>query len=164
MSEKITVRDFDPLKDMIQCLEIYNYYVKETIYTFDLEPVSASHFNSKLSSNHPFLVIDINDKVCGYAYATSFRAKPAYQSTVEVSIYLDKSCQQKGYGSELMRTLLKRLENQYHVVVGGAVASNESSIRLLEKFGFEKVAHYKQVGFKFGEFIDVVAFQKFLSQ
>jgi L-amino acid N-acyltransferase YncA len=174
------VRDVNLETDMKDLLEIYNYYVSDTIVTFDLSLASDTHFESKLCQGHPFFVLLVNDKVCGYAYTSPFRAKPAYNLTCELSIYLHKDFGGRGFGQLslsnflknynihfhnrlLMEELLDKLKSlKFHSVVGGISLPNEKSVKLHERNGFEKVAHFREVGFKFGNYIDVAFYERIL--
>ncbi|KAJ2992696.1 hypothetical protein HDV02_002895 [Globomyces sp. JEL0801] len=156
----MSIRPYNPAIDTKSLLEIYNYYVKETIVTFDLEPANATHFESKISTNHPFIVVVEDNVICGYAYSSSWRTKPAYNSTAELSIYLHKDHVGKGYGSLLLQNLIERLDGKFHAIIGGIALPNHPSVKLFEKFGFEKVAHFKQVGYKFEKYIDVGFYQR----
>ena len=138
---------------------IYNYYVEHTVVTFEETPVSAAEMASRMSddgSGLPRFVYESGGAVCGYAYASKWIGRCAYRHSVECSVYLDHNEVGKGIGGELYQRLLKDLEEKsYHVVIGGIALPNPASVALHEKFGFEKVAHFKQVGWKFGQWIDV---------
>ena len=147
------------IKDAKQIVEIYNYYVLNSIVTLDLVPFSTQDFEEKIktiSSQFPFIVYEENDVLLGYAYANTFRTKPAYNNTVELTIYLKYDELGKQVGKKMYSELLDQLKKQnYHVVIGGLTLPNDASIKLHEKFGFEKVAHFKEVGYKFNKWHDV---------
>lgn len=155
----VVIRNYNPVTDTTRLLEIYNHYVKESIVTFDLEAAQPSHFEAKVSNNHPFIVLEVDQIVCGYAYSSMFRSKRAFDCTAEISIYLHKDHLGNGYGSMLLKNLLDRMKGKFHTVVAGLSLPNPSSVRLHQKFGFEKVAHFKRVGFKFNKYIDVAFYQ-----
>ncbi len=147
------------IKDTKALLDIYNYYVLNTIVTFDIEPLSLETFTKKLThinAKYPFIVFEVNDDVIGYAYGSKWRPKPAYNRTVESTVYVKYGEHGKQIGSKLYTELLSLLKQEnYHVVLGGLTLPNEASVKLHEKFGFKQVAHFKAVGRKFEKWLDV---------
>jgi L-amino acid N-acyltransferase YncA len=147
------------IKDAKQIVDIYNYYVLNSIVTLDLLPFSVLDFEEKIqtiSKDFPFIVFEEGSEILGYAYANTFRTKPAYKNTVELTIYINHSEIGKQIGKKLYGELLRLLKNlNYHVVIGGLTLPNEASVKLHENFGFEKVAHFKEVGYKFDKWHDV---------
>ncbi|HEV8248126.1 MAG TPA: GNAT family N-acetyltransferase, partial [Polyangiaceae bacterium] len=94
--------------------------------------------------------------IVGYAYATRWRTRPAYRFSTEITVYLDPECRRLGIGSRLYEELLAKLQARgVHAAMAGIALPNEASVALHEKFGFSKVAHFKEVGFKFNTWIDV---------
>ena len=139
---------------------IYNHYVATTTISFEEEPVSAADMQQRIldvaSANLPWLVMCEGDTLIGYAYATRWRARAAYRYSVESSIYLDPDYAGKGAGSVLYEALLAELSGRdLHLVIGGIAQPNEASVRLHERLGFRKVAHFSEVGLKFGRWVDV---------
>jgi len=147
------------IEDAQELLDIYNYYVVNTVITFDLEALSLDAFKEKIttvSTDYPFIVYEENSEILGYAYGSKFRPKPAYNNTVESTVYLKHGTQGKQIGSKLYNELLFLLKQKnVHVVLGVLTLPNEASVKLHEKFGFKEVAHLKEVGLKFGEWQDV---------
>lgn len=145
--------------DAQQLVAIYNYYVIHSIVTLDLVPFSAEDFEEKIStisSQFPFIVYEENDEILGYAYASTFRTKPAYNKTVELTIYLKHNTLGKQIGKKMYSELIQQLKAEnYHVLIGGLTLPNDASVKLHEGFGFEKVAHFKEVGYKFDKWHDV---------
>lgn len=145
--------------DAQQLVAIYNYYVIHSIVTLDLVPFSAKDFEEKIStisSQFPFIVYEENDEILGYAYANTFRTKSAYNKTVELTIYLKHNTLGKQIGKKMYSELIQQLkEENYHVLIGGLTLPNDASVKLHEGFGFEKVAHFKEVGYKFDKWHDV---------
>ncbi|MCL4131098.1 UNVERIFIED_CONTAM: hypothetical protein GTU68_022514 [Idotea baltica] len=152
------IRDFD-LNDTKQLLDIYNYYVLNTIVTFDIEPLTLEAFTDKLmriNADYPCIIFEENDEVLGYAYGSKWRPKPAYNQTVEATVYVKNGEHGNQIGSKLYRKLLDLLKEEgYHVVLGGLTLPNDASVKLHEKFGFEQVAHFNEVGRKFDKWLDV---------
>ena len=108
----------------------------------------------------PLLVYVEKDFVLGYAYATRWKARPAYKYSAESSIYLATEVQGRGIGTQLYKGLLNELKHLgIHTVIGGIALPNEASIALHEKLGFVKAAHFKEVGFKHSRWVDVAYWQ-----
>ena len=104
----------------------------------------------------PWLVLEVDGALAGYAYATKWRVRPAYRYSVESSVYLDPAYAGRGLGRMLYATLLDRLrERDLHIVIGGIALPNDASAGLHEALGFRKVAHFSEVGKKFGRWLDV---------
>ena len=147
------------LKDALQIVDIYNYYVLHTVVTFDDTPFSVKEFEHKIetiSSQYPFIVFEEAGEILGYAYANKWREKAAYKYSVESTVYLRFDAIGKQIGTTLYAELLRLLKvNKYHVVVGGLTLPNEASVKLHENFGFKQVAHFKEVGLKFNQWLDV---------
>ncbi len=140
--------------------EIYNYYVKNTAATFEEHEVTAQDMLSRIQSiqseDLPWLVIEHDNRVIGYAYASRWKARSAYRFTVEVSVYLAHSEHGKGNGKALYTALFNIIRNKgFHVAISVVNLPNDSSVAIHEKFGMKKVAHFAQVGFKFGQWQDV---------
>ena len=149
--------------DAERICEIYNHYVTNTIVTFEEEPVTASEMRERIAAvieRLLWLVLECDGVIAGYAYAAPWKARSGYRFTVESSIYLAPVQIGRGFGSALYRALLKALRAlDVHCVIGGAALPNPASIALHEKLGFRQVAHFRQVGRKFGRWIDVAYWQ-----
>jgi len=143
--------------DAAAICNIYNYYIENTIITFEEELVSESEMKSRIqSSKLPWLVFEENEKILGYAFASEWKSRCAYKYSVECSVYLDINYKGKRIGTQFYKELLQQLnELNYNTVIAGIALPNDTSIKFHEKFGFEKVAHFKEVGYKFNKFIDV---------
>ena len=138
---------------------IYNHYVKNTIFTFEENPVSTEEMKDRIAEatvSLPWVVWEENGEIKGYAYASKWKTRSAYRFSVESSIYLQPDFIGKGAGRILYETLISELRNlALHTVIGGIALPNEGSVALHEQLGFLKVAHFKEVGWKFGRWIDV---------
>ena len=148
------------LTDSGAICKIYNHYIENTIVTFEEAPVSKPEMTARISAvldeSFPWLVYCSDQQVLGYAYAGPWKSRSAYNYSVEVTVYLDHNFTGKGIGSALYTSLISDIkEKGMHAVFGGIALPNEASIALHEKLGFSKVAHFKEVGFKFGQWIDV---------
>ncbi len=138
---------------------IYNHYVKNTIITFEENPVSKEEMKDRIAKatvSLPWVVWEDNEEIKGYAYARKWKIRSAYRFSVESSIYLQPDFIGKGAGRILYEALISELRNlSLHSVIGGIALPNESSVALHERLGFAKVAHFKEVGWKYGRWIDV---------
>ena len=155
------------ISDAKALLDIYNYYVVNTVATFDIEPLTIKMFKDKLNTinaEYPFIVFEEDNDILGYAYGSKFRPKLAYNHTVESTVYVKHIAHGKQIGTRLYSELLNQLKKtDTHSVLGVLTIPNDASIKLHEKFGFEQVAHLKSVGLKFGKWQDVGIWQLNLS-
>ena len=140
--------------------EIYNYYVANTVVTFEEEPVSSTEMRVRiaetLSAELPWFVAEHAGNIIGYAFASKWKGRCAYRFAVEVTVYLSPNSVSNGLGTKLYEALFSSLkEKSMHVAMGGIALPNPASIALHEKFGMRKVAHFKEVGFKFDNWVDV---------
>jgi phosphinothricin acetyltransferase len=140
---------------------IYNHYVAHTIITFEEEPVSAAgmaqRIGETLADGFPWFVwAEPDGRILGYAHASKWKSRCSYRYSAETTVYLDKSATRRGLGTKLYTAVIAELRAlKLHALIGGVALPNEASIALHEKFGFRKVAHFKETGFKFGQWIDV---------
>jgi phosphinothricin acetyltransferase len=139
---------------------IYNHYVATTIVTFEEAVVApddmATRIRDTAAEGLPWLVALHDDQVVGYAYGSKWKGRCAYRFSAECTVYVDPAKTGRGWGSQLYGHLFPALRSRdIHVVMGGIALPNAASVALHEKFGLEKVAHFKEVGFKFGRWIDV---------
>jgi phosphinothricin acetyltransferase len=146
---------------------IYNHYVLNTVITFEEEAVSIADMAARIaevaSFGLPWLVAEREGKVVGYAYAIKWRGRPAYRYSVESTVYLAHDAVGQGLGTRLYEAMLSRLEELgLHVVIGGIALPNRESVGLHEKLGMTQVAHFREVGFKLGRWIDVGYWQGLL--
>ena len=151
------------LADTSALLEIYNYYVIHTTVTFVEAALSLNAFTEKLElilKDYPCIVFEDNNEILGFAYGSKFRPKPAYNYTVESTVYVKNGAYGKQIGSKLYTELLAQLKQRnFKSVLGVLTIPNPASVKLHEKFGFTQVAHLKDVGFKFDTWLDVGIFQ-----
>ncbi|WP_020653707.1 arsinothricin resistance N-acetyltransferase ArsN1 family B [Massilia niastensis] len=155
----IAIRSATP-GDAAAICAIYNPYIASTTISFEEAPVAASDMAQRISevaaAGLPWLLALDGEQVLGYAYATRWRARPAYRSSVESSIYMHPEATGRGAGKALYAALLDELRTRaLHMVIGGIAQPNERSVALHEQLGFRKVAHFSEVGRKFGRWIDV---------
>lgn len=111
---------------------------------------------ARIRKAHAWLVAEVDGRVLGYAYGGPHRERAAYNRTVEVSAYIDKSAHRTGLGRTLYTQLFARLKDQgYRLLVAGITLPNEASVGIHEALGFEPVGVYKNVGYKNGRWWDV---------
>jgi len=139
---------------------IYNVHVRDTIVTFELDEVDAAEMMRRMAQVRalglPWLVLEERGDVIGYAYAGQWKARAAYARTVESSIYLADAACGRGLGKQLYVALIERLHaHGIHAVIGGVSLPNAASVALHERLGFEAVGAFREVGWKFGRWIDV---------
>jgi phosphinothricin acetyltransferase len=160
----MTIRAATP-EDASALAAIYNHYVRETIVTFEEEPVPADAFARRiedvLSASFPWLVAVEESELAGYAYATPWKPRSGYRFSAEVTVYLAPGMAGRGLGSALYGELFSILEKgSVHAAMGGIALPNDASVALHEKVGMRKVAHFKEAGYKFGRWIDVGYWQR----
>ncbi len=146
--------------DAQRITDIYNPYILNTIITFEEIEIPASEIRQRIanvtSKGLPWIVYETGDGIIGYAYASPWRTRSAYRFSVETTIYLDQNFTDRGYGKELYATLLERLRRMgIHAAIAGISLPNAASVKLHESLGFKKAAHFHEVGFKLGRWIDV---------
>lgn len=160
------IRDCE-IGDLPQIRDIYNHYIEHTTITFEETPLEVSDLKVRFevyTKSYPWLVCCDQGQVIGYAYACKWKVRMAYRNTAEATIYLRAGLEGNGHGNALFGALLERLEagDCCHVVLGCVALPNPASVRLQERFGFHKVAHFTDVGRKFGQWLDVGYWQKTL--
>ena len=118
----------------------------------------------KIIAEFSFIVCEENEEILGYAFAARYKKREAYKHSAEVSVYVKNGAGGKGIGKSLYQKLFEEIERKdIHALIAGIALPNEASIKLHERFGFEKVAHFREVGFKFGRWIDV-SYWEFLNK
>jgi L-amino acid N-acyltransferase YncA len=148
--------------------EIYDYYILNSTATFHKDLISIEELKSVILISHPkykSFLIDYEGETCGYCYISQYKNRQAYDRTAEITIYLKPDYSGKGIGEEtlkLLETVAKK--NEICVLIGIITGENQASIRLFEKCGYEKCAHFKKVGEKFDRLLDVVAYQKIINE
>lgn len=151
-------------RDIQRITEIYNEVVANSAASFDLEEKSLDDRTAWMEAhkgNHPLLVYEVEGTVAGYASLSSYREKKAFDSTVELSVYLDESFRERGIGTKLMEAILREARNRddIHTVVSVITAGNEVSKKLHESFGFCYCGTVMEAGYKFGRYLDIETYQ-----
>ncbi|OTN76072.1 hypothetical protein A5886_001149 [Enterococcus sp. 8G7_MSG3316] len=155
---------FATTADAPAVLAIYSHYVLHTPITFETDIPTIEAFSERIrsiSSRYPYLVAEESGRILGYAYATAYKERAAYDWTVEVTVYLDQSTQAKGIGTALYDALEKILKEQHIVNLTACITGgNQQSEGFHHKRGYQRVADFKKVGYKFGQWHDVIWMQK----
>jgi len=149
-------------------LSILNEAIVNSTALYDYKPRNLENmvdwFKAKQTSNFPVIgAVSSSGELLGFASYGTFRDRPAYKYSVEHSVYIHKNHRGKGLGLALMLQLIaKAVEQQYHVMVGGIDQSNSASVALHQKLGFSYAGTIRQVGFKFGSWLDLAFYQLIL--
>jgi len=151
--------------DLEAILAIYNDAVINTTAVYDYQPRSLDAqrqwFAAKRAQNLPVVVADQDGMVVGFASFGPFRPWPAYLHSVENSLYVAPDRRGQGIGSLLLPRLLDLAGRRgVHAMIAGIDADNAASLRLHQKFGFERAAHLREVGWKFERWLDLVFLQR----
>jgi phosphinothricin acetyltransferase len=151
------------LQDQPGILEIYNESVLNSTATFDTDPRTPEkqlEWFNRHKANHPVLVAEENGRIAGWASLSPWSDRCAYDSTVEVSVYLAPEQRGKGLGFQLLQQVTEAGRKAgNHTILSRISSDNLASIRIHEKAGYSTVGTMKEVGFKFGRFLDVVIMQ-----
>ena len=161
--------------DAARILEIYAYYVENTAISFEHETPTPDEFADRLASTltkYPYLVIEDNDEIVGYAYAGPFKTRAAYDRSCEVSIYLDRNSRGKGHGRALYGELEKRLKNagilNLYACIASPIDEDEYLTANSEQFhahlGFVRVGEFHKCGYKFGRWYNMVWMEKIIGE
>ena len=153
--------------DLTGILNIYNDVIATSTAIYSDEPVTLESrkawFTSRVEQRYPVLVAATGADVLGFASFGDFRSWPGYRFTIEHSVHVSADRRGTGVGRALMLPLIARAAGLgKHVMVGGVDASNAASLRFHERLGFAQAAHLREVGFKFGRWLDLVFVQRFL--
>ena len=154
-------------QDLPQLLSIYNDIILTTTAVYDYRPhtleMRRQWLETKREQGFPVFVAEENEEIIGFSSIGPFRNWAAYKYSVENSVYVSKEKRGQGIGRLLLPPLIgaaRKLE--MHTIIASIDATNESSLRLHKSFGFEEVAHFKQVGYKFGKWLDLKFLQLML--
>ncbi len=185
-----TTLQFVPVQEqhLEQIVDIYNYYVLHTTVSFHTEPLTLEDMRAQLfdlpAHYCSYAIIERTDKstledqqvnvvsdahneasLLGYILLTRHKAKQAYDTTAEITIYLKPEQAGKGIGSRALVFIEQAAQQHgFHVLVATVCADNTSSIRLFERYGYEKCAHFREVGRKFDRWLDIVSYQKIIGR
>lgn len=156
-----TVADLEAIRD------IYNYYVARSTCTFQIEPETAAErlawFRDR-SPAHPVTVAAQDGAVVAWAALSPWKSRCGYSRSVEASVYVRHDYHRRGVGRALLVDLIERARAAgHHTIIGGTCTEQAASLALQEALGFERVGCFREVGHKFGRWLDVVYMQLFLA-
>jgi phosphinothricin acetyltransferase len=165
-SDSIVIRSATEL-DLKAINDIYNHYVFHSTCTYQEEPEplkGRQKWFAHHGPKHPITVAVEKNRVVGWGSLSAYHARSAYRRTVENSVYVHHDYHGRGIGSLLLEDLIRRARKGGHRVIIAAIdAEQPASIALHSKFDFKHVGHFKQVGFKFGHWLDVVYMELLLT-
>jgi L-amino acid N-acyltransferase len=146
--------------DLVAINDIYNHYVVHSTCTYQEEPESIESrkgWFARHGPNHPVIAAEDGGKVVGWGSLSAFHGRCGYRHTVEDSIYIHHEHHRRGIGALLLTELIARARNLgHHAIIAGIDGEQTPSIALHAKFHFEKVGHLKEVGVKYGRWLDVI--------
>lgn len=166
MPTRIRVRDFQA-GDVAVANALTNLYIRETPVHFACSPATDAQFEAywrEGAVRYPWLVAECDGRFAGYAKASRWRERDAYRFTAECGLYVERDFHRRGVGRALYDVLFERLRAAgIHTVIAGITLPNEASERMHEAVGFERVATFREVGWKFDRWHDVGFWQLMLS-
>ncbi|TYK66889.1 GNAT family N-acetyltransferase [Colwellia echini] len=155
-------------EDVDAICTIYNNYIANTVVTFEEQQITSAEMLKRIekitADQLPWLIAeDDSGQLIGYAYASKWHDRYSYRFAVEVTIYLSSTATGKGVGTKLYQKLFNELKlKNIHTIIGCITLPNAASVNLHEKLGMVKVAHFKEVGWKFEHWLDVGYWQVIL--
>ena len=170
----IMIRDAQ-VADAKELLAIYAPYVEHTAVTFEYDVPSEEEFRQRIETvqqKYPWLVAEVDGRIVGYAYASTFKARDAYQWAVETSIYVDPAMKRSGIGRQLHEALEQRLKAQGILNMNACISFIDpedeyltlDSVRFHEHLGYQTVAHFHQCGKKFNRWYDMIWMEKIIGE
>ena len=171
---KIEIR-YAKLEDATRLVEIYRYYVEKTAITFEYKVPSIEEFQQRMihvMEKYPYLVAKVDDQIVGYAYASTFNVRVAYDWCVETSIYLDHTLRKCGVGKRLYQALEKALKTQNITNLNACISSpiendeylDTNSIDYHHYLGYQMVGEFHQCGYKFKRWYNMVWMEKMIGE
>jgi L-amino acid N-acyltransferase YncA len=162
----ITIREATA-NDLPELLEIYNDVILNTTSVYSEQPHTLAMrlvwFNERKQAGFPVIVAEQDGVIVGFGSYGHFRVWPCYRFTAEHSVYVHKDHRGKGISKLLLKELIALAKNaDLHALIAGIDSDNEVSMKLHLQFGFTQVAHFKEVGFKFGRWLDLLFFELLL--
>jgi L-amino acid N-acyltransferase YncA len=164
---EITIRDAQK-DDLPAILNIYNDVILNTTAVYSEQPhtlqMRKDWYHDRVNNNFPVFVAVIDGKIAGFCSFGHFRVWPCYRYTAELSVYVETFYRGKGVSKIMLQSLIGRAQQMnIHALLAGISADNEISINLHRSFGFAEVAHFKEVGYKFGRWLDLKFMELILS-
>jgi len=158
-SNAVTIRDAYE-DDLPRILAIYNEVILNTTAVYSEKPhtlqMRKDWYHERVNNNFPVFVAEMDGQIAGFCSFGHFRVWPCYRYTVELSVYVDVSFRGKGISKMMLKALIDRAcETNIHAIIAGISGDNEISYNLHRSFGFVEVANFKEVGYKFGRYLDL---------
>jgi phosphinothricin acetyltransferase len=147
-------------RDLAAINDIYNHYVLNSTCTYQRDPETLDARERWFRAHgaaHPIVVSEFNRRVVGWGSLSPYHSRCAYRHTVENSVYVHHEFHRRGIGSMILADLIARAQaGDHHVIIAAIDGDQTGSVALHERFGFRKVGHFKEVGLKFGRWLDVI--------
>lgn len=174
MNTSVTIR-MATKADAKEILAIYAPYVKDTAISFEYDVPSVEEFAERINNilkKYPYIVAMDNNQIIGYAYASSFKERVAYDWAVETTVYLRQDCRGKGVGKKLYLALEEILKRQNILNLNACIAYTSTDNTYLtnastyfhERLGYKKVAHFTKCGYKFGNWYNMIWMEKIIGE
>ncbi|HMB99863.1 MAG TPA: GNAT family N-acetyltransferase [Flavobacteriaceae bacterium] len=156
-------------KDIPSILKIVNHEILNSTVIYDYIERTLEQqiewFEQKRKNNMPVIVAVNENNIIGFGTYSIFRPWEAYKLSLEHSVYVDKDCRSQGIGKLLMTELINLAKKEgYHTMIAGVDASNKESVEFHKKFGFKEIGIFKEVGYKFDRWLDLIFMQLFLNK
>ena len=155
-------------EDEFACWWWYNWYITHSTATFETKIISQKEYAERVRrvrEKYPWIILEEDGVPAGYAYLSAFNERSAYDHTADLAIYLAPDKLHRGYGSKLMKEILRIAElDGYYMIVSLVTEGNTASEKLHEKHGFEKAASFPGVGYKNGQWLGVTWYVKRLRE
>jgi L-amino acid N-acyltransferase YncA len=154
--------------DFEQITAIYNEVLTHSTAIYNDRPATVeervSWWRSRVAQGFPVVVASDGTRITGFATFGDFRAWPGYRFTVEGTVHIRADVRGRGVGSALLKEILAHAKAMgKHVMIAGVDSENAASLRFLERFGFERAGHLREVGYKFDRFLDLVFLQYWIT-
>lgn len=142
-------------EDAVSIQRIYRHYVENTVISFEYDAPGVEEIERRIhhyQENYPYLVLEENGRILGYAYGSRYRERRSYDFTAEVSVYIDKDELGKGYGKKLAMELIEQLrKNEIYTIIAILTSGNERSLGMFLSLGFKLAGNLENVGYKYGQ-------------
>lgn len=147
--------------------DIYNHYVERSTCTYQEEPETVESrekwFENHRPEQHPIIVAVVNGRVVGWGSLSAYHSRCAYRYTAEISVYVHHELHRQGIGSTILNDLIIRARAiGFHAIIAAIDGDQKSSIAMHARLGFTEVGHFRQVGFKFERWLDVIYLERVL--
>jgi L-amino acid N-acyltransferase len=154
--------------DFDEITAIYNEVLMNSNAIYNDRPATREDrhawWRARLGQGFPVIVVTDGDRIMGFASFGDFRAWPGYRFTVEGTVHIRADSRGQGVGTELLKAIIERARALgKHTMIAGVDAENAASLRFLERFGFERAGHLREVGFKFNRFLDLIFLQYWIT-